>query len=208
MSEQKNGFTFSNYQFSLDYGHNMPNNKFDFEEKVLEKMVKIDHKTGLMTDSFHEHSTQVKRELATMKADIEKQRLDKHNFTAETKAQIQAEVTNMKTDIQQMVEQCDSSVEISNRLQDEVKIIKADIMRQILEHNTVVEKGFQDAMTNMKAEILNLRKVSTDLQTIWGHTLRETETMKDTMEQERNIRETLQRNIVDLSKAFADIKGV
>ena len=23
--------------------------KFDFEEKVLEKMVKIDHKTGLMT---------------------------------------------------------------------------------------------------------------------------------------------------------------
>ena len=152
--------------------------KFDFEEKLLEKMVKIDHKTDLMTDSFHEHSTQVKTELAKLKADIEKQRLDQHNFTAETKTQIQAELTNMKTEIQQRLEQRDSSIEISNRLQDQVAIIKADIMKQVLEHNAVVERDFQAAMTNMKEEILNLRKMSTDFQVILGNSFTEFEKMK------------------------------
>ena len=122
-------------------------------------------------DSFHEHSTQVKTELATMKADIEKQRLDQHNFTAETKTKIQAEVVNMKTEIQQWLEQRDSSTEISNRLQDQVAIIMADIMIQLLEHNAVVERDFQAAMTNMKEEILNLRKMSTDFQVILGNFL-------------------------------------
>ena len=41
--------------------------KFDFEEKLLEKMVRMEHGTGIMKDEFHDISLQVKDELEIMR---------------------------------------------------------------------------------------------------------------------------------------------
>ena len=50
--------------------------KFDFEEKVLEKMVRMEHSSGIMMDDFKELKAQVNNNLLDMKrefADIKRQ---------------------------------------------------------------------------------------------------------------------------------------
>ena len=43
--------------------------KYDFEEKVLEKLVRLEHKMELMTESVNEQYTQVKDDIHKIKTD-------------------------------------------------------------------------------------------------------------------------------------------
>lgn len=45
--------------------------KYHFEEKVLEKMVRMEHSNGIMMDDFKELATRVKESLETMKREFE-----------------------------------------------------------------------------------------------------------------------------------------
>ena len=55
--------------------------RFDFEEKLLEKAVKLEHTSGLMAKTFKEFSTQMKTDLQKMKDDFEEMK-------AETKTEL------------------------------------------------------------------------------------------------------------------------
>lgn len=45
--------------------------KFDFEEKLLEKLIKVDHKTGLMMESLEDKLSKVQEELVMVKRELE-----------------------------------------------------------------------------------------------------------------------------------------
>ena len=45
--------------------------KFDFEEKLLEKMIKLDHKTGLMMESLEDRHAKLQEELTMVKRELE-----------------------------------------------------------------------------------------------------------------------------------------
>ena len=44
--------------------------QFDFQEKLLEKVVKLDHSSGLMSDQFKEFSQQITGELQMLKTEF------------------------------------------------------------------------------------------------------------------------------------------
>ena len=55
--------------------------RFDFEEKLLEKVVKMEHTSGLMSETFKSFSTEMKTDLQRMKDDFEE-------IKAETKKEL------------------------------------------------------------------------------------------------------------------------
>ena len=50
--------------------------RFDFEEKLLEKVVKMEHTSGLMAETFKSFSTQMKTDLQRMKDDFEEMKAE------------------------------------------------------------------------------------------------------------------------------------
>ena len=65
--------------------------KYDFEEKVLEKVVRFEHKIELITETLKEFSTQMKDEMSDLKADW-----------TETKERFRADWTEMKNGFELM----------------------------------------------------------------------------------------------------------
>ena len=56
--------------------------KYHFEEKVLEKLVRMEHSNGIMMDDFKQVATQVKESMDTMKREFEeiKRQAEKKNL--------------------------------------------------------------------------------------------------------------------------------
>ena len=46
--------------------------RFSYDELLLEKMIKIEHKTGVMIDNFSEISKQIKTDLKRVKGEFDK----------------------------------------------------------------------------------------------------------------------------------------
>ena len=44
--------------------------KYDFEEKLLEKMIRLEHSTGIMMERFNDLSEKVENDLSTMKQEF------------------------------------------------------------------------------------------------------------------------------------------
>ena len=44
--------------------------KYDFEEKLLEKMIRLEHSTGIMMERFNDLSVKVENDLSTMKQEF------------------------------------------------------------------------------------------------------------------------------------------
>ena len=59
--------------------------KYDFEEKVLEKLVRMEHSNELIIEEFREISTRVKEDIGTMKGEL-----------TEVKRQAKEEQTRLK----------------------------------------------------------------------------------------------------------------
>ena len=63
--------------------------KYDFEEKVLEKLVRMEHSNELIMEEFRQISTRVKEDIETMKGEL-----------TEIKRQVKKEQTRLKTFIE------------------------------------------------------------------------------------------------------------
>lgn len=50
--------------------------KFDFEEKMLEKMVKMEYSTGIMMEEFRKIKTEVQEGLVAMKQELSNEKLN------------------------------------------------------------------------------------------------------------------------------------
>ena len=52
--------------------------KFDFEEKVLEKVIKVDHKMETVISDMNEKYSQLQEEMAKLKTELERKRKKLH----------------------------------------------------------------------------------------------------------------------------------
>ena len=80
--------------------------KFDYDERLLEKMIKLEHSTGLMMKSFNEISTQIGADLADMKRefnDIKQQITDQKNSLQDLLSRGQTDLATMKTEFAEVV---------------------------------------------------------------------------------------------------------
>lgn len=82
--------------------------KFDYDERLLEKMIRLEHSTGLMIESFKKISTQIEADLADMKrefSDIKQQAITQRNSFQGLLSQAQTDLVAMKTEFAEMVDE-------------------------------------------------------------------------------------------------------
>ena len=82
--------------------------KFDYDERLLEKMIRLEHSTGLMIESFKKISTQIEADLADMKrefSDIKQQAITQRNSFQGLLSQGQTDLATMKTEFAEMVDE-------------------------------------------------------------------------------------------------------
>lgn len=82
--------------------------KFDYDERLLEKMIRLEHSTGLMIESFKKISTQIEADLADMKrefSDIQQQAITQRNSFQGLLSQGQTDMATMKTEFAEMVDE-------------------------------------------------------------------------------------------------------
>ena len=89
--------------------------KYDFEEKVLEKVIRFENKMELLSDSMEKIATKVKSDFDSMKKDLEQQRLnqsDAFNQLAET---LRVEWKRIQTDVGLLENKVEEDVSLLNR---------------------------------------------------------------------------------------------
>ena len=66
------GFLYTVVRFSSAYSIEVEPkcSKYDFEEKLLEKMIRLEHSTGIMMERFNDLSEKVENDLSTMKQEF------------------------------------------------------------------------------------------------------------------------------------------
>ena len=82
--------------------------KYDYDERLLEKMIRLEHSTGLMIASFKKISTQIEADLADMKrefSDIKQQAKTQRNSFQGLLSQGQTDLATMKTEFAEMVDE-------------------------------------------------------------------------------------------------------
>ena len=75
--------------------------RFSYDELLLEKMIKIEHKTGVMIDNFSEISKQVKTDLERVKGEFDKIQRDIKALSTEGHDTIE----NIKSQFDEMIKE-------------------------------------------------------------------------------------------------------
>ena len=96
-------------------GHVEPRcSKYDFEEKVLEKVIRFEHKMELIMESVNEISAKVNGDLSKMKKEIEKQRTEQTYAFHQLAENITTEWMEIKKDFETMKRDLDGQESVLN----------------------------------------------------------------------------------------------
>ena len=121
--------------FQSCFGREEPScSKYDFEEKVLEKVVRFEHKIELLSNSFSEISTKVNEKIRDFSAEIETRGTAQTNDLKELSEDLKTRMTEL-TDVIHLER---------TQAQNELKQIKDDILERGKMFNDTIHRTLKD----------------------------------------------------------------
>ena len=110
--------------------------KYHFEEKVLEKVVRFEHKLEITTKSMSDISGKVKDDMATMKAELETHGSEHRNSFNKLSDELKKQMT-----------------ELTKNISTELKTIKNDfeqLKHDVDEHETRLNRTIQEEISSLQ----------------------------------------------------------
>ena len=104
--------------------------KYHFEEKVLEKVVRFEHKMEIITETINDISGKVKDDIATMKTELETQIFEQTNSFNKLSEKLEQQMTDLTQNISTQW----------NTIKNDFEMIKHDAEEQKTRLNITIQK--------------------------------------------------------------------
>ena len=114
--------------------------KYHFEEKVLEKVIRFEHKMEIITESMNDISGKVKDDIATMKTELETQRLEQTNAFNKLSEKLEQQVIDLTQNI----------ITEWNTIKNDFEMMKNDSEEQKTQFNITYQKELSSLRSSVE----------------------------------------------------------